>query len=355
MALTPQQLASGRWRGGYKLNGRTIRATFDYAHEAQDWAEREEAAARASQRIATPAAPTPGGTTISAHGIAWLARKGHLAKGTRDGYGTHLRAIAATGLGALDIATVRRSQVETWITAQLDAGAGRPSINARLKVLRMVYIDAMAEGLALADPTHGIRELPTTLRQDRVLTAAELARVLAVATPTQRAMVLLATDAGLRWQEVAGLSVSAVLADELWVGQVVERSTGQVRGYPKGHRARTVPIATDRLSAALRPILMAAGANPDALLFTRATGAPLDYWDWRRDQWRPLCRAAALTPRPRFHDLRHTYGSLLAGSSVPRSEIAKLLGHADEATTARYIHTGDNQRRAQMVRQALSA
>jgi Phage integrase family len=47
--------------------------------------------------------------------------------------------------------------------------------------------------------------------------------------------------------------------------------------------------------------------------------------------------AAGLRPL-RFHDLRHTYGSLLASGGVPVTDIQSAMGHADVQTTARYLH-----------------
>lgn len=39
----------------------------------------------------------------------------------------------------------------------------------------------------------------------------------------------------------------------------------------------------------------------------------------------------------RFHDLRHTFGSLAARTTTER-ELQEWLGHADAKTTARYTH-----------------
>jgi integrase len=44
-------------------------------------------------------------------------------------------------------------------------------------------------------------------------------------------------------------------------------------------------------------------------------------------------------PGLRFHDLRHTAASLFAGSGMPLARVARLLGHAETATTYRlYLH-----------------
>jgi integrase len=55
------------------------------------------------------------------------------------------------------------------------------------------------------------------------------------------------------------------------------------------------------------------------------------------------CKAAKITPAVSFHDLRNTYGSLLAMRGVPLQVIAAALGHADTRMTERhYAHLRDS-------------
>jgi site-specific recombinase XerD len=363
MAHTPTQLPSLRWQGAYKLGrtGKRVTRTFDTYGEAQDWAEQAEAEDRAAQSTpALVAVSTPSSSlTVSEHGARWLALKSSHAKATQDGYRSHLGAIGRTDMGQRVMATVTGTQVTEWRNSMDRDGVGRPTINARLKVLRMVFRHAHADHLIPIDPTQGVPTLPTTIRQDGNLDAAQVQALLDHATPEQAAMVLLATDCGLRWQEMAGLPASAVMLSGsfLMVRQVVERSTGTVRGYPKSKEPRPVPIGTERLAELLVPLVKAARAtgDPDALLFTNKAGRCLDYYDWRRDNWRPLKRAAGMPRGLRFHDLRHTYGSTLAARNVPVKEIQVLMGHASQSTTERYIHAGSDGRRLALVREALGA
>ena len=53
--------------------------------------------------------------------------------------------------------------------------------------------------------------------------------------------------------------------------------------------------------------------------------------------WQKIRKAAAL-PDVRLHDLRHTYASVAAGLGMSLPLIGKLLGHKEQATTARYAH-----------------
>ena len=53
--------------------------------------------------------------------------------------------------------------------------------------------------------------------------------------------------------------------------------------------------------------------------------------------WRRIRKKAGLSAI-RLHDLRHTFGSMLAAQGHQMPMIAKLLGHSQLQTTARYIH-----------------
>jgi integrase len=352
-----EQLPSGKYRGGYRHDGRKVTRTFDYRGEAEAWATAAEADAKAP--TAAPVSATPAAAavvTLAAWGADWIGRRGRLAAGTVSGYRTHLRAIAADPIGDMVVGRIQLRDVEAWHTRQLETeGVGRPTVNARTKVFRMIYRDAMAHALATADPSAGIKLLATETKPDGTLSRDAEAAALPLADDVLRAQILLAVDAGLRWSEVAGLSAANVVGDYLVITQVVEKTTRTVRAYVKGaalgHRNRVVPI-TPRLAAALRPLVLAAAAHPDALLFTTEDGKVLCYRNWLRRTWKPYARRAGIRGQL-FHDLRHTYGSRLAAAGVPRSEIATLMGHADEETTARYIHAGEDGHRRTLVFDAL--
>jgi integrase len=383
-----ETLKSGRVRGGYldPVTRRKVQRTFDYGYEAEAWAVAAEGAAKnghaapqeaAGAPLAAPVAPSaapalyapqsaaerPACPTVAEYAERFLtARRGHLTRSTWDGYEIQLRrGVCSSRLAGTRLDDLTREDLDEWLSTMLDEEVGRPTINRRLKVFRILVNYAIDNGVMHRDPSRGIAFLPTDVRAMRVLDAEEEARLLAeCTTPEARAQVLLALDAGLRWGEVAGLAVDAIEGEYLHVRQVVERVTQRVRRYPKGKRARVVPM-TERLREALASVaLVAEVRGPDALLFARIVegeARPIDPHNWHRDLWRGVTHRAKINRRGarfRFHDLRHTYGSRLAAAGVVRSEIATLMGHADEETTAIYIHAGTDGHRLALVRAALA-
>ena len=79
---------------------------------------------------------------------------------------------------------------------------------------------------------------------------------------------------------------------------------------------------------------------------------PITYNAFRR-QW-DKARVAAGLPHIRFHDLRHTYASWLAGNpEIPMTMIRDLMGHSSMQMTSRYSHIreGANTKAAEIVGQ----
>jgi integrase len=71
-------------------------------------------------------------------------------------------------------------------------------------------------------------------------------------------------------------------------------------------------------------------------VFCNALGRSLDSSALRR-RFKRARDAAGLRPL-RFHDLRHTYGSLLAAAGVDLVTIQAAMGHGALVTTGRYLH-----------------
>ena len=147
-------------------------------------------------------------------------------------------------------------------------------------------------------------------------------------------MFAVAGYAGLRMGELRALT----WADIDFEGRVLHVRRSYVLGkleLPKSGRVRSVPLiprAAAPLSALRR---RAAVAAPGARVFLRADGGFIDDSAVRRRFHQAV--AAAGLPRLRFHDLRHSFGTM-AVQAFPLSDVAAYMGHADISTTMIYVH-----------------
>jgi integrase len=146
-------------------------------------------------------------------------------------------------------------------------------------------------------------------------------------------LVRVAAYTGLRQGELRALRWSDVGEDVLTVSRAL--SAGVESGTKGGH-VRHVPLVPQAAAALERLRERGDFTARDELVFCNWLGRPLDESALRR-RFMAARDAAGLRPL-RFHDLRHTYGSLLASAGVPVTDIQSAMGHADVQTTARYLH-----------------
>jgi integrase len=203
-------------------------------------------------------------------------------------------------------------------------------------------IEAVAR--ALADGRHRDRLGVSTSEQERqALRAedqqdAEIVRVAAYAGLRQGELL------ALRWRDVDFAGSVLNIARAMSAG--VESST-------KSGHMRRLPLADQAAAALDRMSRREHFTTPDDLVFCSVLGRPLDDSALRR-RYRHAQAAAEVRPL-RFHDLRHTFGSLLAMRGVDVVTIQKAMGHSTLATTSRYLHARPASEQAQAFTAAFAA
>lgn len=176
-----------------------------------------------------------------------------------------------------------------------------------------------------------------------VLSAAEVLTVARAADDHQdAALFMVAALTGLRMGELRALR----WADVDFVNRSVFVRQNRVRSglaKPKSGKVRSVPLV-DQAAAALDQLSRREDfTSPSDLVFISDTGSYLDDGDLRRRFYATLRRAGLghkrhEDPPLRFHDLRHTFGTL--GAQVwPLHDLQSYMGHATVSTTMIYAHS----------------
>ncbi|HEY2571437.1 MAG TPA: tyrosine-type recombinase/integrase [Solirubrobacteraceae bacterium] len=146
----------------------------------------------------------------------------------------------------------------------------------------------------------------------------------------------LRASTALRWRDVDFAGSALTVARAMTAGVESTTKSGRVRRVPPVDQAAA---ALDRLSR--REHFTA----PGELVFCNVLGRSLDGSALRR-RYRRAQGAAEVRPL-RFHDLRHTFGSLLAARGVDVVTIQKAMGHRALSTTSRYLHARPASEQAQ--------
>jgi integrase len=123
---------------------------------------------------------------------------------------------------------------------------------------------------------------------------------------------------------------------------------------PKSRRgSRSVPLADELAGELERHFQRSRFQADDDLAFGHpATGRPLDRSKVRK-RFKAAVRRAGVR-EVRFHDLRHTFGTRMAGVGVPMRTLQEWMGHRDFKTTLIYADYSPSEREREWVEVAFA-
>ena len=203
-----------------------------------------------------------------------------------------------------------------------------------MMVLKEMFKHAVQWGYLDANPAQYAERPRGDEPEMQILTPPEIGRLLDAAEEPVRTLLLCAVLTGMRRGELFGVRWEDVdleghrifIRRALWRGKFVT---------PKSRRSRRTIDLAPTLRMALAKL---ASRFQGSLVFCRADGRPIDPDNFIHRDWVRVLRRAELR-RIRFHDLRHTYASLLIAQGAHPKYIQAQLGHASIQTTLdRYGH-----------------
>lgn len=209
------------------------------------------------------------------------------------------------------------------------------TINKYLLVLHAVFRRAQRRYGVTVNPVAGIERQPVRHSGDfRVLSGEEVAALARVAHEDDAAVFTTAAFSGLRLGELRALRWRDVDFAKRIIH--VRRSyTMGLEDSPKSGKVRAVPMI-DQVARALDGLSRREQwVAVNDLVFPGPTGTFFEDSALRRRFYRALKDADI--EHLRFHDLRHTFGTL-AVQAFPLSDVKAYMGHADIATTMIYVH-----------------
>ena len=165
-------------------------------------------------------------------------------------------------------------------------------------------------------------------------------------------LVRVAAYTGLRLGELIALRWHDVDLE----GSVLTVSRAMSAGFEtttKSGRVRRVPLPA-QASAALSRLRQRSDftAATEFVFAHPVLGRPL-HPETMRNRFKQARDAVGARPL-RFHDLRHTYGSLLAAAGVDLVTIKEMMGHSALSTTGRYLHARPASEQAALFTRAFS-
>lgn len=270
-------------------------------------------------------------------------------KNTLDAYGRDLGGYTEylERRGSRPLAAGRQD-VLGYLAELAAEGLSAASSARRLSAIRQFHRFLCAEALRADDPTRIVASPRTRRPLPKVLSIAEVERLLeraedeagaeqapAQSMASRRLYVLLELlyATGMRVSELVGLRRAAVMRD-----------TSYLTVTGKGRKERIVPL-NDRARDALRAYL--AMLPPGPWLFPAGGEAGhLSRQVFARDLKLLAARTGLAAARVSPHVLRHAFASHLLAGGADLRVVQTLLGHADISTTQIYTHVLDEKLRA---------
>ena len=280
-----------------------------------------------------------GGVTFADATAEWLRYVEHDRKrrpSTVRDYRIAAEKVLLPALGSAQLDAITSGHIDAFRARMVAEGRLSPrTINKYLALIHGILKRAQrVYGLA-ANAGAGVERQPARRSGDfDVVTAAEVEALLrAAASPQDVALFATAAYAGLRLGELRALRWRDVDFEKRLIHvrrSYVERD----EGAPKSGRVRSVPMI-DQVATALDELSRRDWFTADDdLVFCNDVGEHFDDSALRRRFY--AARQAAGLKRIRFHDLRHTFGTL-AVQVFPLSDVKAYMGHADIATTMIYV------------------
>jgi integrase len=256
---------------------------------------------------------------------------------TLAGYRSALTAHLLPEFGQTPIEHITPNLLEQYRARLVTEGhLSARTINKLLVQTHAIFRRAQRIHGLRSNPAAGVDRQPLQRSGDfNVLTPAEVeVLVRAAASAQDGAIFTAAAFTGLRLGELRALRWMDVDFRANYI--YVRRSyTSRTLGRPKSGKVRSVPLI-DQVADALHRLRERGGfTDSDDLVFSSEDGSYLDESALRRRFRAALARSGL--KQLRFHDLRHTFGTL-AVQAWPLHEVQGYMGHSNIATTMLYVH-----------------
>lgn len=285
--------------------------------------------------------------TFEEFSAKWLAEyaKPQLKPSTFDGYRRCVENHLVPAFGTYPLTGITAGQIQEWMAKLLASGRSGKTANNYLVPLKKMLSDAVRWGYLASNPAADVERARVAHKEMRVLTPSQVQRLLAAAEPEYKLLFQVAIFTGvrsgellaLRWGDVDWERSQLCVRRSVWNGQV---------GTPKSARGVRRINLGPRLLVALR-VAKPDSCPPDQLIFRNHKGTFVNPRNLVQRHFEPALKRAGLS-HVRFHDLRHTFATLLITGGTHPKLIQDQLGHASIQTTLdRYGHllpsVGENQ------------
>ncbi|HET58099.1 MAG TPA: site-specific integrase, partial [Deltaproteobacteria bacterium] len=259
-------------------------------------------------------------------------------------------------LADVKISKVTTPAVESWISKRQGEKMNLSTMRKILVTFNQVMAYAVRHKMIDSNPVRDAERPRKSINDNTgggitVLDPGQI-RALLEATPGQKYKTLFMTAimTGARQGEILGLKWSDV---DFKTKQIhIRRTFNHQRFFPPKTREsiRAIDCAPSLIQALASWKLVSPQKKDDALVFANEAGEPMNYSNMVQRHFQKALKTASIE-RIRFHDLRHTYASLLIQQGENIKYIQSQLGHSSPTVTLNvYAHLMKSENQAAACR-----
>jgi integrase len=286
---------------------------------------------------------------------------------TAETQDAHVRLYILGPLGRMRVRDVTRAVVLRWLAGltrhDKKEGPLAPGTKALvLASLSSILDHAVQDDLISVNPCKalGRKQKPRQAkRAPRIASPDEIEALIAACgrTPWLRPIIRLAVLTGLRLGEVCGLDWQDVDFDrDVIVVRQQYGKDGRIGSPKSGRVSEEVPLVPEAATLLRKHYLASPKKATDAPVFLNKVGGRRRPNEVERAYVKAR-RKSGISAEPRtltFHDLRHTFASVLVDAGVPLADVQGYARHADLATTYLYVHRVEKEAALEQAAAALA-
>jgi len=256
------------------------------------------------------------------------------------------------------IAAISSAEINRF-SAKLQRKLSAYSTIHTLTLLGKIFKDAISDNYIRHTPMEGVRKPKApNEKHGRALSPEQIQSLLAVLDPETKLQALTAILTGMRQGEEFGLHWEDVDWDNgvINVRRELYWRWGKYHDLEPGEPAYI--FVTPKSKKSIREIDMSPGLRKElrqlylkstkkGLIFCTAKGLPLNANNIYFRKFKPALKAAGIEGRFRWHDLRHTYGSLKLAQGESIYYVMRQMGHSSiQVTVDVYGHLLESRKPA---------
>ena len=231
---------------------------------------------------------------------------------------------------------ISSARIDEFIRTRREEKVKAATINRDLRFLAQILKQAERERYIARSPFDLNRFFQNESKERRkphILTEPEESKLLAVASPRLRLLIVLGTDSGMRTGEMLALK---------W--EDIDFATGviQVRRSKTQSGIRAIPVSS-RCRTELMKWRSLVGPEFSDWIFAHFENRRHPLLRAGRKAWANALKKAGIPFFP-IYNLRHTFASRMTAAGVSAITIAQMLGHSSSQIVPRYAQVLDQNR-----------